>query len=159
MVTTPDKIKKLIRQEQVIIVGTVHKGICNVSPRTSFYLDQDGSIYWLELFRHKTFRNLQKNQWCTIVVFDKKKLVGYQLKGKATIITDRKIKSQIRLKIIDRLTRLHRQRILEQSNNKRPSLVQFIPKIVFSLNPNELADSPLMIDASNESLRTSDLQW
>ena len=158
MKSIPDKIKKLIRKEHILIVGTSSNRICNVSPRISFHLDQDGSIYWLEMFKHKTFRNLQKNPWCTVAVFDKKKLVGYQLKGKATIITDGQIKKRISIQIIDVLTRLHKQKIFAKSKRK-PSLVKFTPKIVFSLNPNELADSPLMVDANDESLKASDLQW
>lgn len=153
----PDKVLKLIKQQQILIVGTTNRGICNISPRTSFHLDEDGAVYWLELFRHKTFRNLQKNTWCTIAIFDKKRLVGYQLKGKASLVSDRKIKSQIKLKIIDRLTRLHRQRILKQS--KVPSVIKFTPQIVFSLNPNELSDSALMISADIKSFRASDLRW
>ena len=158
MQSIPDKIKKLIQKEHILIVGSSNNGICNVSPRISFHLDQDGSIYWLEMFKHKTFRNLQKNPWCTIAVFDKQKLVGYQLKGKITIITDGKIKNRISVQIIDILTRLHKQKILTKSK-RRPSLVKFTPKIIFSLNPNELADSPLMVDANDESLKASDLQW
>ncbi len=159
MKSIPSKIKQLICKEHILIVGSSSNGVCNVSPRTSFYLDQDGSIYWLELFKHKTFRNLQKNPWCSIAVFDKRKLVGYQLKGKAAVVTNGIIKQQISLKIIDVLTRLHKQRILAQSKVKRPSLIKFTPKLIFSLNPNELADSPLMVDTNDESLKASDLQW
>lgn len=159
MPSIPDKVKQLIAKEKVLIVGTSQKGIANVSPRTAFHVDQNGSIYWLEIFRHKTFRNISKNSWCSIAVFDKKNLIGYQLKGKATFVTDRKVKSQMTITIIDRLTRLHRQRILRQAQNRRPNIIKFSAKLVFSLNPNELADSPVMVDANNESLRAADLQW
>lgn len=159
MPSIPSKVKQLIAKEKVLIVGTSQKGIANVSPRTAFHIDQDGAIYWLELFRHKTFRNISKNPWCSVAVFDKKKLVGYQLKGKAAPVTDRKIKSQMTLAIIDRLTRLHKQRILRQAKNRRPNVIKFSPKLVFSLNPNELADTPVAVDANNESLRAADLQW
>jgi len=155
----PDKIKQLIAKERILIVGTSQKGITNVSPRTAFHIDQNGTIYWLEIFRHKTFRNISKNSWCTIAVFDKKNLTGYQLKGKATLVTDRKLRSQITMTIIDRLTRLHKQRILRQTKNRRTNIVKFSAKLVFSLNPNELADSPIIVDANNESLRAADLQW
>ena len=159
MSSTPEKVKQLIAKEQVIIVGTSHKGIPNVSPRTAFHIDQNGSIYWLEIFKHKTFRNISKNHWCSIAVFDKKKLVGYQLKGKAELLTDRKTKSHMIITIIDRLARLHKQRILKQTKNRRTNIIKFSPKLVFSWNPNELADSPLAIDANTESLRAADLQW
>lgn len=158
MVLVPDKIKELIRKERVLIVGSSSKtGICNVSPRTTFYLDKDGSIYWLELFKHKTYRNFQQNPWCSIAVFDKKRLAGYQLKGQATTVKDKKSKNEITIKIVDKLTRLHRQRILKQ--NKKPNLVKFTPKIIYSLNPNELTDSPLILDATDEALNTADMQW
>ena len=159
MLSIPEKVKQLIVKEQIIIVGSSYKGIANVSPRTAFHIDQDGSIYWLELFKHKTFRNLQKNHWCSVAVFDKKKLVGYQLKGKATLVTDRKTKSQMTLTITDKLTRLHKQRILRQTKSHRPNIVKFSAKLIFSLNPNELSDSPLIIDANDESFKASNLQW
>ena len=160
MVAIPSKVKRMIRGQQIIIVGSSDKsGLPNVSPRTSFYVDQDGSIYWLELFKHKTFRNFQKNSWCSIAMFDKKRLSGYQLKGKIKIITDKKTKQEITIKIIDKLTRLHRQRILKYTNNKIPNIIKFTTKIVYSLNPNELADSPLKLDANNESMKASNMQW
>ncbi|TBR06897.1 MAG: pyridoxamine 5'-phosphate oxidase family protein [Candidatus Nitrosotenuis sp.] len=154
------KVKQMIQRQQIIIVGSADKsGLSNVSPRTSFYVDQDGSIYWLELFKHKTFRNFQKNSWCSIAIFDKKKLSGYQLKGKIKIISDKKTKQEITIKIIDKLTRLHRQRVLKYTNDKIPNVIKFTTKIVYSLNPNELADSPLELDADNESMKSSNMQW
>lgn len=160
MVTIPSKVKQMIQKQQIIIVGSADKlGLSNVSPRTSFYIDQDGSIYWLELFKHKTFRNFQKNSWCSVAIFDKKKLSGYQLKGKIKIISDKKTKQEITIKIIDKLTRLHRQRILKYTNNKIPNVIKFTTKVVYSLNPNELADSPLELDANNESMKAANMQW
>ena len=160
MVAIPSKVKQMIHRQQLILVGSADKsGLSNVSPRTSFYIDQDGSIYWLELFRHKTFRNFQKNPWCSIAVFEKKKLTGYQLKGKIEIVSDKKIKQEIIIKIVDKLTRLHRQRILKHTNNKTPNIIKFTAQIVYSLNPNELADSPLELDANNESMKTANMQW
>lgn len=159
MVAIPDKVIQMILKEQVIIVGSANKKIVNVSPRTTFHLERDGSVYWLELFKHKTLRNLTGNSWCTIAVFDKQRLSGYQLKGKATIVSDRKTKKEMTAKIIDRLTRLHKQRIIAQSKNKKPQLIKFSTKIVYTLNPNELADSPLALDATDESLLASDMQW
>jgi hypothetical protein len=158
VVLVPDKVKKLIQKEQILVVGSSDKtGISNVSPRTTYYLGTDGSIYWLELFKHKTYRNFQQNPWCSVAVFDKKRLIGYQLKGKATIVTDKKSKNEIVIKIVDKLTRLHRQRILKQ--NKKPNLVKFTPNIIYSLNPNELTDSPLVLDATDESLNNANMQW
>ncbi len=160
MVAIPSKVKQMIQRQQIIIVGSADKsGLPNVSPRTSFYLDQDGSIYWLELFKHKTFRNFQKNSWCSVAVFEKKKLTGYQIKGKIKIISDKKTKQEITIRIIDKLTRLHKQRILKHANNKTINVIKFTGQILYSLSPNEIADSPLKLDANNESLKTANMQW
>jgi hypothetical protein len=158
MVLVPNKVKQLIRKEQILVVGSSNKtGVCNVSPRTTFYIDTDGSIYWLELFKHKTYRNFQQNPWCSVAVFDKKRLAGYQLKGKAVTIKDKKSRDEITTKIVDKLTRLHRQRILKQKI--KPNLVKFTPNIIYSLNPNELTDSPLSLDATDEAMGTANMQW
>ena len=160
MVAIPSKVKRMIQRQQLILVGSAdNSGLSNVSPRTSFYLDQNGSIYWLELFKHKTFRNLQKNPWCSIAVFEKKKLAGYQLKGKIEIMSDKKTKQEITIKIIDKLTRLHKQRILKHTNSKIPNVIKFTAQIIYSLNPNELADSPLELNANNESVKAANMQW
>jgi predicted pyridoxine 5'-phosphate oxidase superfamily flavin-nucleotide-binding protein len=158
MVLIPEKIKQLIRKEKAFVVGTADKmGIPNVSPRTTFFLAPDGAIYWLELFKHKTYRNFQKNPWCSITVFDKKRLGGYQIKGKVQVVIDKKTRSDITVRIIDRLAREHKQRILKE--NKKPHLVKFVPKIFYSLNPNELSDSPLGLEATEESLNAANIQW
>jgi predicted pyridoxine 5'-phosphate oxidase superfamily flavin-nucleotide-binding protein len=160
VVAIPSNVKQMIQRQQIIIVGSADKsGLSNVSPRTSFYLDQDDSIYWLELFKHKTFRNFQNNPWCSIAVFDKKKLSGYQLKGKIKIVPNKKTKQEITIKIMDKLTRLHKQRILKHTNNKIPNVIKFTAQIIYSLNPNELADSPLELDANNESMKAANMQW
>jgi predicted pyridoxine 5'-phosphate oxidase superfamily flavin-nucleotide-binding protein len=158
VVLIPDKIVRLIRKEQLFVVATADKsGICNVSPRTTFFISSDGTIFWLELFKHKTYRNLQKNPWCSIAVFDKKRLGGYQIKGKVSIIKDKSMAAEISTKIIDRLTRQHKQRILKHAD--RHMVARFEPKIVYSLNPNELADSPLGLEATEESLNAANMQW
>lgn len=160
MVAIPSKVKQMIQRQQVIIVGSADKsGLPNVSPRTSFYLDPDGSIYWLELFKHKTFRNFQKNSWCSVAVFEKRKLTGYQIKGKIKIISDKKTKQEITIRIIDKLTRLHKQRILKHTNNKTINVIKFTAQILYSLNPNKITDSPLRLDANNESLKNANMQW
>ena len=157
MPSIPERVKQIIAKEQVLIIGTSFKEITNVSPRTAFHVDPDGSIYWLEIFKHKTFRNLHKNEWCSISIFDKKELTGYQLKGKARLLTDRKKKHRMSKIIIDRLTRLHKQKILKQSKNQRINIVKFSAKLVYSLNPNEISDTPIVIDDDSHSLRVANL--
>jgi hypothetical protein len=155
----PDKVKKLISKEKILIIGTSYRGIANVSPRTAFHIDSNGVIYWLEIFRHKTFRNISKNSWSSVLVFDKKNLVGFQLKGKASFVVDTKIKSQIMITIVDRLNRLHSKKILQSAKSRRPNIVKFSTKLIFSMNPNELSDSPVLVNSNKELLKTNHTQW
>ena len=147
MVELPDDVKKMILAQQMIIVGTADEsGLCNISPRTSFHL-ADNSIYWLELFKHKTFHNFSKNKWVSLAVIDKEHLSGFQLKGTLSIITEKEKFDQIKLQIIDRLTRLNKERILKQIGKEAPNIIEFKTKVVYPLKPNEVSDIPIVLDS------------
>jgi hypothetical protein len=147
MVALPNDAQKMILAQQMLIVGTADEsGLCNISPRTSFHLEKN-SIYWLELFKHKTFQNFLKNKWVSIAVIDKEKLSGFQLKGTVNIIKEKKKLEKIKAQIIDRLTRLHKERILKQIGKESPNIIEFKAKIVYPLKPNEVSDIPLVLDS------------
>lgn len=147
MVTLPNEVKKMVLTQQMIIIGTTDDtGLCNISPRTSFHLEEN-NLYWLELFKHKTFHNFSKNKWVSIAVIDKEKLSGFQLKGTVNIIKEKKRFDQIKSQIIDRLTRLHKERILKQIGKEPPSIIEFKAKIVYPLKPNEVSDIPIVLDS------------
>lgn len=140
----------MILDQQMIIVASVDKnGISNISPRTTFTIIDD-IIYWIELFRHKSLKNFQDNDWVSVALFDQKNLEGFQLKGKVVMLDDEKNRKNISLQIIDKLTRLHKQRILKQLGIKIPNIASFKPVIVYSSSPVEAADIPLVIDSDPE---------
>ena len=131
----------------MIVVSSVDQNLMpNISPRTTFTITDD-VIYWIELFRHKSFENFQNNDMISVASFDKEKLKGFQLKGKVTMLQDEEKKKNISLQIIDNLTRLHKERILKQLGNKVPTIASFKPFIIYSSNPVELTDIPLIIGA------------
>jgi len=131
----------------MIVVSSVDENdMPNISPRTTFTITDD-VIYWIELFRHKSFENFQNSDWISVASFDKEKLKGFQLKGKVTMLQDEEKKKNISLQIIDKLTRLHKERILKQLGNKVPTIASFKPFIIYSSNPVELTDVPLIIGA------------
>ena len=71
MIKIPSKVKKMIFGQQMIVVASVDKnGMSNISPRTTFTI-LDDVIYWIELFRHKSFVNFQDNDWVSVATFDK----------------------------------------------------------------------------------------
>ena len=147
MLKIPYHVKKIFLEQQMIVVSSVDEnGMPNISPRTTFTITDD-VIYWIELFRHKSFENFQNSDWISVASFDKEKLKGYQLKGKVTMLQDEEKKKNISLQIIDKLTRLHKERILKQLENKVPTIASFKPFIIYSSNPVELTDIPLIIGA------------
>ena len=81
----------------MIVVSSVDEnGMPNISPRTTFTITDD-VIYWIELFRHKSFENFQNSDWISVASFDKEKLKGFQLKGKVTMLQDEEKKKNISL--------------------------------------------------------------
>ena len=147
MVKIPKQVEEMILGQQMIVVASVDKnGISNISPRTTFTI-LDDVIYWIELFRHKSLKNFQDNDWVSVATFDKENLEGFQLKGKVIMLDDEKKRKNISLRIIDKLTRLHKERILKQLGTKIPNIASFKPVIVYSSSPVEAADIPLVIDS------------
>ncbi len=97
MVSIPEDVKKMIREQQVIIVGTAdHTGLTNISPRSTFHV-RDDEIYWFELFKHKSYYNFKQNPWVSVAIFDTKKLSGYQMKGNVSVVDDKSESYRIRL--------------------------------------------------------------
>ena len=147
LVKIPKQVEEMILGQQMIVVASVDKnGVSNISPRTTFTI-LDDVIYWIELFRHKSLKNFQDNDWVSVATFDKENLEGFQLKGKVIMLDDEKKRKNISLRIIDKLTRLHKERILKQLGTKIPNIASFKPVIVYSSSPVESADIPLVIDS------------
>tara|TARA_B100000949_G_C13999430_1_gene332560 strand:- start:36 stop:554 length:519 start_codon:yes stop_codon:yes gene_type:complete len=147
LVKIPKQVEEMILGQQMIVVASVDKnGISNISPRTTFTI-LDDVIYWIELFRHKSLKNFQDNDWVSVATFDKENLEGFQLKGKVIMLDDEKKRKNISLRIIDKLTRLHKERILKQLGTKIPNIASFKPVIVYSSSPVESADIPLVTDS------------
>ena len=147
LVKIPKQVEEMILGQQMIVVASVDKnGVSNISPRTTFTI-LDDVIYWIELFRHKSLKNFQDNDWVSVATFDKENLEGFQLKGKVIMLDDEKKRKNISLRIIDKLTRLHKERILKQLGTKIPNIASFKPVIVYSSSPVEAADIPLVTDS------------
>lgn len=117
MVTIPSEIKEFIEKQGIFAVGTIGaNNIPNVSPRIFFRVDED-AIYWLDFFKHKSYKNIQANPWVTISVFNKEDLKGFQFRGIVSFITDELTKSEIKESIIKRV--LEKKLIGENKKIKR----------------------------------------
>jgi len=140
MVKIPPEIKEFIEAQGIFAVGTVSgNNLPNVSPRI-FFIVYDDSIYWIDFFKHKSFRNFQINPWVTISVYNKEELTGYQFRGTVKIITDEPTKSKIKESIIKKTLEKNTSPKVKQLSEKEGQIIQFEPKVCYSLNPEEYSD-------------------
>ena len=140
MVKIPSEIKEFIESQGIFAVGTVGDNcLPNVSPRIFFRVDEE-AIYWIDFFKHKSFRNFQINPWVTISVYNKEELKGYQFRGTVSFITDEPTKSQIRESIIEKTLEKNTSPKVKQLSEKEGQIIQFEPKVCYSLNPEEYSD-------------------
>jgi len=153
MVTLTTAVQEMLREQKFIVVGSVDaNGLCNISPRTSFYYSKN-AIYWLDFFKHKSQGNFKTIPWVSVSVFDKKELNGFQLKGKVSFVTDKKEKARITDIITRSVTGKTSSKVFERvSQNKTPDVLLFIPRAIYSLDPKEESDRALTMDKDGETI-------
>ena len=154
MVAIPLEIQEMMRKQKVIVVGSVDlNGVANISPRTAFYSSND-AIYWLDFFKHKSQGNFKSLPWVSIAVIDKKKLSGFQLKGKVSFVTDQKEKMRITDIVSRSATGKTSAKIFEQMSQKTPDVIMFVPKAIYSLSPQEESGRALVVDTADSEAVT-----
>lgn len=155
MVAIPFEVQEMMRKQKVIVVGSVDlNGVANISPRTAFYFSND-AIYWLDFFKHKSQGNFKSLPWISVAVIDKKKLSGFQLKGKVSFVTDQKEKLRITDIITRSATGKTSSKIFERmSQNKTPDVITFKPKAIYSLSPQEESGRALVLDTADSEAAT-----
>jgi predicted pyridoxine 5'-phosphate oxidase superfamily flavin-nucleotide-binding protein len=153
MVKIPSEIKEFIEKQGIFAVGTVGvNNLANVSPRIFFRIDED-AIYWLDFFKHKSYKNIQANPWVTISVFNKDDLKGFQFRGIVSFITDDPTKSEIKESIIKKiLEKNSSEKIKKLGEKKEVQVIRFEPKVCYSLNPEEFSDMCIGSDIDSTQL-------
>jgi uncharacterized pyridoxamine 5'-phosphate oxidase family protein len=153
MVKIPNEIKEFIEKQGIFAVGTMGvNNLPNVSPRIFFRVDED-VIYWLDFFKHKSYKNIQANPWVTISVFNKDDLKGFQFRGIVSFITDEPTKSEIKESIIKKiLEKNSSEKIKKLGEKKEVQVIQFEPKVCYSLNPEEFSDMCIGSDIDSTHL-------
>ncbi len=153
MVTLTNAVQEMMRNQKFIVVGSVDaNGLCNLSPRTSFYFSKN-AIYWLDFFKHKSQGNFKTIPWICVAVFDKKELKGFQLKGKVSFVTDQKQRTKIIDIIARSVTGKTSTKIFERiSRNESPDVLMFSPKAIYSLDPKEESGIAQVMDKDGETI-------
>ena len=153
MVKIPNEIKEFIEKQGIFAVGTVgENNLANVSPRIFFRVDEN-VIYWLDFFKHKSYKNIQTNPWVTISVFNKDELKGFQFRGIVSFVTDEPKKTEIKEDIIKKvLEKNSSEKIKKLGEKKEVQVILFEPKVCYSLNPEEFSDMCIGSDVDSTHL-------
>jgi predicted pyridoxine 5'-phosphate oxidase superfamily flavin-nucleotide-binding protein len=140
MVKISKEIKEFIEGQGVFVVGTIGgNNLPNISPRIFFRID-DEVIYWLDFFKHKSYKNIKINPWVTIAVFNKDEMKGYQFRGIVSFITDEPTKTEIKNSIIQTTLGRNQSDKVKSLSTKEAEIIQFEIKVCYSLDPEEYSD-------------------
>jgi uncharacterized pyridoxamine 5'-phosphate oxidase family protein len=152
MVKIPDSIIKFIENQGIFVVGTIGGNkFVNVSPRIFFKVEED-AIHWLDFFKHKSYKNIQANPRVTVSVFNKDELEGYQFRGIVDFITDEPVKSEIKNSIMEKILKTNPSPKIKSLSEKEANVIQFEPKVCYSLNPEKYSDMSIGSDIDPTSL-------
>ncbi len=87
-----DDIIQFFQDQSFVIVSTIDKhGSPHSSCKGIVKIKPQGLIYLLDLYRAKTYENLRQNPHISITAVDEHRFIGYCLKGRARIISDRNL--------------------------------------------------------------------
>ena len=79
---------KAMFEKQLAVIATASKdGTPNVGPKGSMYVVDDETLAYSEGTGQKTLRNLKENPKVAVMVIDRDKADGYQVKGIAELLT------------------------------------------------------------------------
>jgi len=152
MVKIPEEIQRFVEEQGVFVVGTTSGGnLTNISPRIFFKVEDD-VIYWLDFFKHKSYKNYKVNPWVTLAVFNKDNLKGYQFRGTVSFITDEPTKTEIRDLIIKNTLERSFSEKLKLLSSKDAEIIQFEVKVCYSLNPEEYSDMSIGSDIDSTQI-------
>lgn len=90
-----DMVNFLEKQGFVIVSTLDPSGSIHCAAKGIVGIEEKGKIYLIDLYKAKTFENLQKDPTISITAVDEHLFTGYTLKGKAKIVDRNKIKSHI----------------------------------------------------------------
>ena len=81
------EMKTMFEQQLSVIATASIDGTPNIGPKGSMYVFDDETLAYSEDTGEKTLKNLQQNPKVAVMVVDREKTNGYQVKGTAELLT------------------------------------------------------------------------
>ena len=146
MVKLPEEVIKFFHSQPFTIVSTIDPdGTPHNSCKGIVKIDDDGTIYLLDLYTGKTRENLERNPVISISAVDEHKFKGYCLKGSGKIIEESGLRSHIvkawEQKITARIThRLIKNLKGEPGHERHPEAQLPKPKYLIAMTVTDIVD-------------------
>ena len=87
MVNIPKQVQEFMPGKMGWVATATREGVPNVTPKGTVQVLDDQHIIFADLFSLKTRQNLEQNPQVAVTVVDPATAKGYQLKGKAELIS------------------------------------------------------------------------
>ncbi len=147
MKSLSDDIVQFFQKSHYVIVSTIDKN--NKRPHNSckgiVKIDRNGRVYLLDLYKWRTFRNLQHNPSISITAVNEHRFKGWCLKGKAYIASGRKLTDDVirawERQIAGRITCRLLKNIREEKGHRRHPEAQLPkPEYMIVMEVEEVVD-------------------
>ncbi len=115
-----DNIIQFFEKQSFVIVSTVdERGRPHSACKGIVEIGKDGKIYLLDLYRERTFKNLNRNPAISITAVDEHHFSGYCLKGKARLVRKEELGPKIMEAWEEKITRRITHRLLRNVGGER----------------------------------------
>ncbi len=141
-----DKIILFLQKQHYTIISTIDKnGSINNSCKGIVDIDDKGSIYLMDLYKQRTYRNLKNNPNIALTAVDEHKFKGFCLKGKAKIISEDTITERLLKAWEKRITGRISRRIIknvkgEKGHPKHPEMKLPAPEYIIEMEVESVVD-------------------
>ncbi len=141
-----DELIYFLKKQHYAIISTIDKnGAIHNSCKGVVDIDKQGIIYLLDLYKQRTYMNLQFNPNIALTVVDEHKFEGYSLKGKVKIISGKKITQEMMKAWEKKITSRVSQRILRNIEGKKghpqhPEILFPMPEYAIEMTVDSVVD-------------------
>ena len=141
-----DDLIDFLKKQHYAIISTLDKnGAIHNSCKGIVDIDKQGIICLLDLYKQRTYANLQLNPNISLTVVDEHQFQGYSLKGKARMISGEKITEDMMKAWEKKVTSRVSQRILrnikgKKGHPKHPEILFPIPEYAIEMTVDSVVD-------------------
>ena len=142
-----DEIVRFFRKQNFTVISTIDRksGAPHNSCKGIVKIDKNGRIYLLDLYKQRTYENLKHNTHISVTAVDEHRFKGWCLKGKAKIVSGKRLKPNVikawEERIAGRITHRLLKNIREEKGHKRHPEAQFPkPEYMIEVEVEEIVD-------------------